>query len=103
MLTPGEYVIRKSVAEQMGTDALDRLNQGLGGLTSGRAYQSGPIIPRQYGAGGSVAPVAPVGVGTGGITVENLTVNNPSPERAGDSLPRAIRKLSYIGRGVRPA
>jgi hypothetical protein len=96
-------VIRKSVAEHIGTDALDRLNNGLGGMMSGRSYQSGPIIPRQYGAGGSVAPVAPVGVGSGGITVENLNINNPSSERAGDSLPRAIRKLSYIGRGVRPA
>jgi len=33
----------------------------------------------------------------GGITVEALTINNPVAEPASDSLPRAIRKLAYVG------
>jgi hypothetical protein len=35
-------------------------------------------------------------VTNGGVHIEHLTVNNPRPERASDSLPRTIRKVSYM-------
>jgi TP901 family phage tail tape measure protein len=39
------------------------------------------------------------GKGNAGFNVENLNVNNPTPETASDSLPRAIRKVNYITAG----
>lgn len=37
------------------------------------------------------------GILPGGVNVGSLVINNPTPERASESLPRAIRKLSYVG------
>ena len=36
-------------------------------------------------------------MGGAGVVVENLTINNPVAERASESLPNTIRKLSYAG------
>jgi len=36
-----------------------------------------------------------------GFTVENLTIQNPVPETASDSLPRSIRKIGYLRSGGR--
>jgi hypothetical protein len=56
-----------------------------------------------FAQGGRIPSVSRENPDTAGFSVENLTINNPAPERAGDSLPRTVRKLAYISRGVRPA
>lgn len=66
MLTPGEYVLRKSAVERIGLDALHRLNQGIGklDLRGGRQYlNSGGAVQQSLGtitltAGSASAPVS---------------------------------------------
>ena len=125
MLTPGEFVVRKSIVNRVGIDNLIKFNAGVmsyaemlqnamanqpagskddkkgigffdgGGLVndfsfgnSGGGNGGGSDFPTGFGGGDS---------GDGGIHIENLVVNNPSPEPTSDSLPRSIRKLAYLG------
>lgn len=126
MLTPGEVVIRKEIVNRVGEKNLLDFNRGVLSyqemLTRAMASGSGNPQKRKGGGGisffnggGLVAPTfsgggsgsgfdpknfpGPPPAGAAGFVVENLIVNNPAPEPASDSLPRSIRKVSYLGGG----
>lgn len=98
-LEPGEFVVRRRIAQQRGVLAfLQRLNtQGGGGslsLDGGKAAMSA----MRYGVNATVEPPSsgrpphdpfdPRGPGGGGMTVN---VHNPLPERAGQSVGKVMR------------
>lgn len=115
MLTPGEYVLRKGIVNQIGEENLSLLNRGVLGLSGmlkrtanqdrpkgNVAYlNSGGMVPGLPGftGGGAVSQstFSNIEGGSGNFVVENLNVNNPVPETASESLPRTIRKVSYMG------
>lgn len=112
MLTPGEYVLRKGIVNKIGMENLGLLNRGVIGLSGmlkrtqksrGNVafLNSGGMVPGLPGFTGGSTDLSAFkdvgGNGGGNFTVENLNVNNPLPERASDSLPKSIRKVSYMG------
>jgi hypothetical protein len=127
MLTPGEFVIRKAIVNRIGADNLAKLNSGILSYAQmlQQAQQSTKMSKAMPG-GGSVANNMPgfaVGgmvpnFGTGssrslpkaltsqqgaqsvqniGTIIENLNITNPAPERASESLPKALRRATYLG------
>jgi hypothetical protein len=94
-----------------------RVLQGLGR----KIQNTNPVAPlgklavaqQRYGtvasamrAGASTAPGAVLGKAQGSATVHkqvsrdtHITVNNPKPERASDSLTRTTEKMAYLGVG----
>ena len=116
LLTPGEFVVRKAVTRNVGADNLKALNSGTisfaqmlananknsskGEMPSPQFFNSGGLVSpvSRFAAGGQVtAPERSVVSPSGGFTVERLEINNPVPETAAESMPRAIRKLAYLG------
>lgn len=123
MLTPGEYVVRKAIVNRVGLDNMTKFNAGLISyaqlLQTAMAEAGGPKKEKDnsmsFFSGGGLVPSigsnfgggsSPRGLPTAsttsnttnsGITVEHLTVNNPTPEPAGQSLSRQLRKMAYIG------
>ena len=118
MLTPGEFVLRKGIVNAVGEDNLSLLNRGVLGLSgmlkrtqnakgskgSGNVafLNGGGMVPGLPGFSGGGAVNASIFSGANeggnnGFHVENLNVNNPVPESASDSLPKTIRKVSYLG------
>ncbi len=76
MLTPGEFVMRKSAVDKFGAGLFSQLNRGINPL----AGMSAP------GAGGG-----------GGLTINGgITVNAVAGERADTSLPRALRRMVFL-------
>lgn len=66
MLTPGEFVLNRTMVAQAG------------GIKALESWRTGGQSP-------------------GGVNVGTIVVNNPLPESAADSLPRAIRRMSWVG------
>jgi hypothetical protein len=95
MLTPGEFVVRKSAAQALGPQALDQLNRfdafqhfALGGLVRPTVNSSVPVF-RQSSAGN----------GVGGYTEHNeVTIVNPSVRDATYSLTKALQLKSATGK-----
>lgn len=55
-----------------------------------------PMMPRAISTPSISTPkVASQSAGSGNLTTGDIHINNPAPERASDSLPRAIRKVAY--------
>jgi hypothetical protein len=76
MLTPGEFVIRKSAVNKFGADVFSQLNRGINPLA---------------GMGSSS-----VGGGSGLTINGGITVQSASGERADQSLPRALRRMAFL-------
>ena len=76
MLTPGEFVIRKSAVNKFGADVFSQLNRGINPLAGMGTSSAG---------GGSGLTI------NGGITVQSAT-----GERADQSLPRALRRMAFL-------
>jgi uncharacterized phage infection (PIP) family protein YhgE len=76
MLTPGEFVIRKSAVNKFGADVFSQLNRGINPLAGMGTSSAG---------GGS------------GLTINGgITVQSASGERADQSLPRALRRMAFL-------
>jgi TP901 family phage tail tape measure protein len=56
MLTPGEFVIRKSAVDRIGAQNLERMNRGPYDDNNDNFYKGGKIKRRRYVAGGKVEP-----------------------------------------------
>lgn len=75
VLTPGEFVMRRSAVKQFGASLFSQLNRGINPL----------------------AGMTPTGkAGGGGITIGQITVQSAPNERAEESLPRALRRMSFL-------
>lgn len=110
MLTPGEFVIRKAVVDSLGVNTLNRLNAGH--FSSGGAVNPAEMF---FATGGLVGidshklsginvPAAALNsrahsstVNDNGITIHELVVNNPVPERGSVSVARKLRSMAYFG------
>lgn len=127
MLTPGEVVLKKSVVNRMGPDVADAFGRGLISFTDAfrlahsapakskrgsgfgggiQFFAGGGIVPDPFDpgnspAGGGLPPSAFGGSPGSGTTMNfgDIIINNPTAEPASDSLPRTIRKVSYLGSG----
>jgi hypothetical protein len=75
MLTPGEFVIRKSAVEKFGAGLFSQLNRGINPLA---------------GMGGSGSGRA------GGFSIGTINVTSVAGERADTSLPRALRRMAFL-------
>ena len=108
MLTPGEVVIRKPRVDQIGAGNLLRLNAGsasLGsvlkssrGFASPSFFESGGMVPQGTSVGASLSRDMGNNVFNQAPLMRDVTIINPTPEPASDSLPRTLRSLSYLGR-----
>jgi hypothetical protein len=76
MLTPGEFVIRRQAVKQFGTDLFSQLNRGINPLAG--------MTP----AGGSAK--------SPGFQIGTINVQAAPGERAETSLPRALRRASFL-------
>jgi hypothetical protein len=75
MLTPGEFVIRKSAVDKFGAGLFSQLNRGINPLA---------------GMGGSGSGRA------GGFSIGTINVTSVAGERADTSLPRALRRMAFL-------
>ncbi len=119
MLTPGEFVLRRTVVDAIGANNLERLNAGvmsyaqlLQEAMANQARNSKPVKSGSYfDGGGFVSSDAPQfrpdnfdsrfassswSSNDESFSVGELNIINPTPEPASDSLPRSIRKLAYV-------
>jgi hypothetical protein len=75
MLAPGEFVMRRSAVQQFGADLFSQLNRGINPL----------------------AGMSPTGAGGGGgFQIGTINVMSAPGERAETSLPRALRRASFL-------
>jgi len=75
MLAPGEFVMRRSAVQQFGADLFSQLNRGINPL----------------------AGMPPTGAGRGGgFQIGTINVMSAPGERAETSLPRALRRASFL-------
>ncbi|MFM1966441.1 MAG: hypothetical protein RL134_2166 [Actinomycetota bacterium] len=75
MLTPGEFVIRKSAVQQFGRGFFSQLNRGINPL----------------------AGMTPTAAGSGsGFNIGTIVVQSAPGERAESSLPRALRRAAFL-------
>jgi hypothetical protein len=75
MLTPGEFVVRRSAVKSFGADLFSQLNRGINPL----------------------AGMSPTGAGRGGgFQIGTINVVAAPGERAETSLPRALRRASFL-------
>lgn len=75
MLTPGEFVMRRQAVKQFGADLFSQLNRGVNPL----------------------AGMTPTRGNSGGLTINGgITVQAAAGERAEESLPRALRRMSFL-------
>ena len=75
MLTPGEFVVRKAAVQQFGRGFFSQLNRGINPLAGMRPT---------------------MGSSGGGLSIGNITVQAAPGERAETSLPRALRRASFL-------
>jgi len=76
MLTPGEFVVRKSAVDKFGAGLFSQLNRGINPLAG--------MTPTAGGSGG-------------GLTINGgITVQSAPGERAETSLPRALRRAAFL-------
>ncbi len=116
MLTPGEFVVRKAIVDRWGEDSLEKFNAGVigfGAMMSSKNKGKESTAGVSYFDGGGLAPGSysppPVSSSTAkfgqsaGTMIDNsqhfgdITIMYPKRERASESLPTALRKVSYIG------
>ncbi len=75
MLTPGEFVVRKSAVDKFGAGLFSQLNRGINPL----------------------AGMSPTGSGrSGGFSIGTINVTSVAGERAETSLPRALRRAAFL-------
>jgi hypothetical protein len=75
MLSPGEFVIRRAAVNKFGADLFSQLNRGINPL----------------------AGMSPTGAGRGGgFQIGTINVMSAPGERAETSLPRALRRASFL-------
>jgi hypothetical protein len=75
MLAPGEFIMRRSAVQQFGADLFSQLNRGINPL----------------------AGMSPMGAGRGGgFQIGTINVVSAPGERAETSLPRALRRASFL-------
>ena len=75
MLTPGEFVVRKSAVDKFGAGLFSQLNRGINPL----------------------AGMSPTGSGrAGGFSIGTINVTSVAGERAETSLPRALRRAAFL-------
>jgi hypothetical protein len=75
MLTPGEFVVRSAAVSQFGRGFFSQLNRGIN-----------PLAGMTPTVGGSGA----------GLSIGSITVQAAPGERAETSLPRALRRASFL-------
>jgi uncharacterized protein YukE len=75
MLTPGEFVIRKSAVDKFGAGLFSQLNRGINPLAGMGASGSGRA---------------------GGFSIGTINVTSGAGERADTSLPRALRRMAFL-------
>lgn len=119
MLTPGEYVVKKERVDEVGVDKLDAFNSG---MLSFSALMSKTKSGKSGGTGFFEAGgLAGTPIGTSAISASagmqnasqtfndysmhfgDIIIQNPAREPASDSLPTAIRKVSYAGGRRKPS
>lgn len=119
MLTPGEYVLKKSRVDEYGSDNIQAFNDGLLSLAdllqmkknseapSGVGYFNGGGLARDVMSAvrpsfSSASTQAMTQVmSDNSMHIGNIHIYNPKSERASESLPSALRKVAYQGRGRR--
>jgi hypothetical protein len=75
MLTPGEFVVRKSAVDKFGAGLFSQLNRGINPL----------------------AGMSPTGSGrASGFSIGSINVTAAPGERAETSLPRALRRAAFL-------
>jgi len=75
MLAPGEFVMRRSAVKQFGADVFSQLNRGINPLAG-------------------MTPSA--ATGRAGLSIGSITVQSAPGEAAAESLPRALRRMSFL-------
>ena len=75
MLAPGEFIIRRQAVKQFGADLFSQLNRGINPLAG--------MAPTASGRGG-------------GFQIGTINVVSAPGERAETSLPRALRRASFL-------
>lgn len=76
-----------------GLDTLRKAGKGFQ-FANGGSIDYGKVGVTGHGTQSSSSPSQSANSGT---IIENLVINNPTPEPASDSLPRTIRKVAYLG------
>ena len=80
MLTPGEFVIRKSAVAKFGAGLFSQLNRGINPMSS-------------FGAPG---PSGGPSTANAGISIGAINVSSATGERAEETIPRALRRLAFV-------
>jgi hypothetical protein len=75
MLTPGEFVVRKSAVDKFGAGLFSQLNRGINPLAGMSTTGSGRA---------------------GGFSIGTINVTSVAGERAETSLPRALRRAAFL-------
>jgi hypothetical protein len=119
MLTPGEYVVKKERVDEVGADNMQAFNDGVLSFAAlmGKKKNGKDGGVGYFNGGGLVgAPINGSAImssmKTAGITqymtdnsmhFGDINIYNPKKETASDSLPTAIRKVSYAGGRRKPS
>lgn len=118
MLTPGEFVTRKSIVDRIGVENFQRLNAGVmsfsqmlskaqqerpgrNGTSDMSFFNGGGLVPQLSGASSAkmsaVASQQPQVANDYSMHFGDIIVNNPVAEKSSDSLPKAIRRGASLG------
>jgi len=92
MLTPGEFVIRRSVVDQLGAGFFSALNGGMGSLIPRSRYATGGLVMEGAGAGGT--PVH--------LHLDGQQFNMRADQNVAESLLRAARAKQLLSAGRKP-
>jgi peptidoglycan hydrolase-like protein with peptidoglycan-binding domain len=101
MLTPGEFVIKKSAVNALGKDYLDKINKYADG---GFVFNLGANDMPHYATGGMVTGSALSGSGSGDVVNTknvtnniNTTINNPVEESGTESMSKMLTRKAALG------
>ena len=115
MLSKGEFVLNRNIVSQIGVGKLNKLNKGRMSYLDLLATQASSMstaqlqkskflqpnfassLPKAIATPTIPQPRVPSASSQGGhnLTTGDIIINNPTPEKASDSLPRSIRKIAY--------
>jgi len=109
MLTPGEFVLRKSIVRKIGTDNLNRVNAGIMSLseamnssTSSRPesqlsfFQNGGEVGKMVGSSRAYKPTSMGTTIVNNYTMENVNINNPVGEPSEESIIQSGQELAFV-------
>jgi hypothetical protein len=101
MLTPGEFVMKKSAVDRIGTAQLHALNSGQAAASyfADGGFVSAPSmgIPSSLSAPSIQQSVSSPTVNDRSIAIHGLVINNPVPESGSKSVARNLRSMAFFG------